>query len=154
MKPSIILLLITLINWSCSRPADQVALKAEIMKANSEFSQALASKNVDALLDMYTSDARLMFPHMPAIQGKENIRAFFQQSIDGGLTGINLSTEEVNGTDEIAMEMGRYELMAGGNKVDEGNYLVEWKKVDGRWLLHRDMPSTDMPVAQPVAQGN
>ena len=52
------------------------------------------------------------------------------------------------------MEMGRYELMAGGNKVDEGKYLVEWKKVDGRWLLHRDMPSTDMPVAQPVAQGN
>lgn len=98
--------------------------------------------------------ARLMFPHMPAIEGKENIRGFFQQGINEGLTGIKLSTEEVKGTDSFAIEMGRYELMAGENKVDAGKYLVECKKVDGKWLLHRDMPTPDMPLAQPVAHGN
>ena len=57
----------------------------------------------------------------------------------------------MTGTDQFAIESGVYELMAGENKVDEGKYLAEWRKVDGKWLLHRDMPSTDMPLPQPVA---
>lgn len=152
MKPTIAFLLIAVISWSCTRSVDQAALKLEIVKANEGFTKGLASKDVDALLHMYTEDARLILPHMPAFDGKENIRQFIQHIVQQGLTEINHTTEDVTGTDEFAIETGRYELKAGDQKIDEGKYLVHWKKVDGKWLLHREMAATDAPLPQQVAQ--
>lgn len=152
MKLTIAFLLIAVISLSCSRSVDQAALKSEIENANDVFVKAFAGKDADALAQMYTADARLMFPHMPAIEGRENVKQFFQQSLGQGLTSLKLTTESVTGTDEFAIEEGRYEMMAGDTKVDQGNYLVHWKKVDGKWLLHRDMPTTDMALPEPVAQ--
>jgi ketosteroid isomerase-like protein len=152
MKQTSFLLLIIAINWSCSRPVDQAVLKSEIEKANDEFAKALKETNVDALVACYTDDARLMFPHMPALTGKEQIKGFFEQGIRDGISGIKLTTEELQGTGDMVIELGRYELMAGDQKIDEGKYLAAWKKVNGKWLLHYDMPSSDMPLPQPVAQ--
>lgn len=137
---------------SCTATTDQVALKSEIENANKEFMQAVSSKDADAVADMYTDDARLMLPNMPSVQGRENMKAFFQQTSDAGITDVKLTTEEVSGTDDFAVESGRYVMLAGDQKVDEGKYLVHWKKVGGKWLLHRDMPSTDLAVPQSMAQ--
>ena len=130
----------------------QSSLKQEIERVNEKFAEAVANKDANAVMKLYTDDARLMFPHMPVVSGKENIKAFFQQTIDGGITRVSISTEEVNGTDEFAIESGRYAFYAGEQKVDEGKYLVHWKKVDGEWLFYRDMPSTDLPPPQAIAR--
>lgn len=136
---------------SCSQSADQGALKSEIEKTNQEFMKAVSAKDADAVAQMYTENASLMFPNRAAIKGRENIKGFFEETM-GTFSELKLTTEEVRGTDEFAVESGRYEMMADGKKIDEGKYLVEWRKVDGKWLLHRDMPSTDMPMPQAVAQ--
>ena len=151
MKTIYLSLFATLFLYSCSQPVDQAAIKSEIEKVNQEFANAVSARNTDALTQLYTEDARLMFPHMPAVRGRENIKGFFKQSFDAGITGIKLTTEEVNATNEFAIEFGRYELFAGEQTIDEGKYLVEWRKVDGKWLLHQDMPSTDLPLPQPIA---
>lgn len=137
---------------SCSQSPDQNSLKSEIEKSNQEFMKAVAAKDGDAVTRLYTEDARLMFAHSPAIEGRQNIKASFEQTLDAGVTGINIMTEEVTGTNDFAIESGRYEIQAGDKTVDKGRFLVHWKKVDGKWLLHRDMPSSDQPVAQPIAQ--
>lgn len=151
MKTTSAILLVMTILFSCSQSVDQAALKSEIEKANQEFVKALATKDADAMSQLYTEDARLMFPNMPAIEGREDIKAFFTESMEG-ISGLKLTTEEVSGTNDFAVESGRYEMLSEGKKVDEGKYLVHWRKVDGKWLLHRDMPSTDLPIPQPVAQ--
>lgn len=138
--------------FSCSQSPDQASLKSEIEKANQEFINAVAAKDGDAVARLYTEDARLIFPHSPAIEGREKIKAFFEQTVASGITGVKLTTEEVTGTDDFAIESGRYEMLAGNQTVDKGNYMVHWKNVDGKWLLHRDMPTTDQPVAQATAQ--
>ena len=137
---------------SCSQTIDQGSLKSEIERANQAFMQAVSDKSADAVGALYTENARLMFPNMPTIQGRENIKGFFLQAIESGISGIKLTTEEVAGTNDLAVELGRYEMLAGGQTVDEGKYMVEWKKVDGKWLLHKDMPSTDLPAAQSGAK--
>jgi uncharacterized protein (TIGR02246 family) len=132
--------------------SDQTSLKSEIEKANHEFMNAVAGKDGDAIARLYTENAQLMFPHSPAIEGRENIKSFFQQTVASGITGVKLTTDEVTGTDDFAIESGRYEMLAGDQTVDKGNYLVHWKNVGGEWLLHRDMPMTDQPLAETTAQ--
>ena len=113
---------------------------------------AVAAKDVEALAGLYTDDGRLMFAHAPVIEGKENIKAFFKQSINAGISGVKLTTEEVTGTNDFAIESGQYAMMVGDQTVDKGQYLVHWKKVGGKWRLHRDMPSSGQPAAQAIAQ--
>ena len=152
MKASFYFPMAIAILCSCSATTDNSSLKSEIEKANQDFMQAISNKNADALAALYTDDARLMFPNMPPVEGRENVKAFFQHTIDAGITGVKLTTEEVSGTNDFAIESGRYEMLAGDKKVDGGKYLVHWKKVGGKWRLHRDMPSTDMPAPQGIAQ--
>jgi uncharacterized protein (TIGR02246 family) len=152
MKRHVYLILIAAISLSCNPVPDQSELRSEIEKANVEFMNAARARDAAALATLYSEDAKLMFPNMRAIEGRTNIQGFFQQAMDNGISEIRLTTDEVTGTTEYAVEGGRYVMLAGGKTVDEGKYMVEWKNVDGKWRLHRDMPSSDMPAAQPQAQ--
>jgi hypothetical protein len=43
--------------------------------------------------------------------------------------------------------MGTYEMIAeGGVVIDNGKFIVIWNRVDGNWLLHRDMINTSLPA--------
>lgn len=35
-----------------------------------------------------------------------------------------------------------------GTVADRGKYIVVWKRVGGKWLLHRDIWNTSMPAAK------
>ena len=152
MKTYVLLFLIAAITLSCSRTPDESELKSEIEKANAEFMKASTARDAATLATLYTEDAKLMFPNMPAIEGRANIQAFFQQAMDNGISEIRLATDEVKGSDDFAIETGTYAMLAGTQTADKGKYIVEWKKTDGQWRLHRDMPNTDMPPAQPAAR--
>jgi ketosteroid isomerase-like protein len=72
----------------------------------------------------------------------------------------------VDGDDTQAAEIGRYELFAAdpnGERicVDDGRYLVVWRKVDARWRIQRDMfnqykpkPWSAHPACCAVARGS
>ena len=63
------------------------------------------------------------------------------------LAGLDAMTEVESGGN-IAYESGTYELKTqDGRTADKGKYCVVWKKVNGQWMLHRDIWSTDMPAA-------
>ncbi len=152
MKTIVTLSLMIGILAGCSQSTDQAALRSEIEEANQEFMKAFATHDGNAVAAMYTDDATVKFPNVALIEGKENIGSFFQQAISSGVTSVKLTTEEVTGTDEFAIESGRYEMFVGDKPVDQGDYLVHWKKVGGKWLLHRDMPSTDAALPMAMAQ--
>ena len=49
----------------------------------------------------------------------------------------------------LAYEVGTYAMKTKDGKVaDRGKYCVVWKRVNGRWLLHRDIWSTNLPEAK------
>jgi uncharacterized protein (TIGR02246 family) len=106
-------------------------------------SAAVRNGDAAAAAALYTEDGTLLPPNSDFITGRENIQTFFQAVIDGGLKGLNISTLELDIQDDSAHEMGTYEMVAdGGVVIDNGKFIVIWKRLDGKWLLHRDMINT------------
>lgn len=143
--------------FSCQQRTDQTALKASIEEIGTNWMRALEQGDVDAVAAMYTDDAYILPPNMTALQGRDGVKTYFSNALNAGIRSIRLVTEEVEGDDEAAVEKGTYQALAdGGVTVDQGKYLVYWKKRDGKWMFHRDIFNSDMAAASApaVAKGN
>jgi len=66
--------------------------------------------------------------------GREEITAFWQSAMDGGLTDLKLTTGEVHGWGDHFVETSAYSHSAG-----KGNYCVVWQHEDGQWKLFKDI---------------
>lgn len=119
-------------------------VREAITAANNSFMQAFARGDAAGVAALYTSEGMAMAPGFEAFTGREQIQALWQGAMDMGLKGATLETVELDQVDDTAIEVGRYTLSgASGNLIDAGKYLVVWKEVDGRWLLHRDIWNTN-----------
>jgi len=124
-----------------------VALKDEIQAAQDRLADAVSARDPARAAALYTDDARLIPQGAPACADHAAIAAFFAGAFSNGIVGARFTTDEVDGDDALATELGRYQLYAappGGERVlaAEGRYLVVWRKVDGAWRMHRDMFNT------------
>jgi ketosteroid isomerase-like protein len=63
-----------------------------------------------------------------------------------GVKRAQLDTREVEGHGDTAIEVGAYTLFGEGDQaLDNGKYIVIWKKEDGQWKLHRDIFNSNLP---------
>jgi len=118
--------------------------KAGIESANNEFATFVTAADSVGLGNLYTQDAKLMMTGAPSINGRENIQSTFSAIFKSGISGADLRTIEVWGTEDLITEEGEYSLFAGESEVDKGKYLVVWKKEDGKWKLHRDIFNSNL----------
>jgi uncharacterized protein (TIGR02246 family) len=122
---------------------DIVALKDDIQAAQNRLADAVSACDPKQAAALYTDDAHLMPHGGPTCVGSDAIAAFFAGAFANGIVAARFTTEDVDGDDMRADEIGRYELFAapGGERVKaaEGRYLIAWRKVDGQWRMHRDM---------------
>ena len=128
-------------------------LKQEIQSAQNLMAEAFAAGDAVRAAALYTEDARLMPAGVPTCDGRAAIGAFFGGAIEHGIVSARFTTQEVEGDEMQALETGRYELFAAlpnGERqcVDDGRYLVAWRKVGGAWRIHRDMFNHARPAAQ------
>lgn len=128
-----------------SLPAfDLAAAKNEIQATNNEFKAFFAAADSVGVGSLYTEDTKFMMTGGPSINGRENVVSTFSAIIKSGITGVDLRTKEVWGTNEFVTEVGEYSLFAGETEADHGKFMVLWKNVDGAWKLHRDIFNTDV----------
>jgi ketosteroid isomerase-like protein len=116
------------------------ALAQDIQKTNRIFEQEVAAKrNIAALDQVYTLNARILPPGAEMISGRENIKAFWRSAIESmGVTGVKLQT--VDFEPETGFEIGRATLkFAAGTQPVDVKYIVLWKREDGVWKWHVDM---------------
>ena len=114
--------------------------QAEIAAVNREFEAAARNGDLARLASLYTSDAIALPPDGRDVRGRENIKQMWgniAQQI--GLKDVRLNTLDLEVAGDSAYEVGEgvLTLSAGGSAVV--NFVVVWKKVDGRWRLHRDI---------------
>jgi len=65
-----------------------------------------------------------------------------------GIKEVKLTTLELDDLGSTAVETGEYRLFAdGGQALDQGTYLVVWKKDGSGWKLDKDIWNTSMPPA-------
>jgi uncharacterized protein (TIGR02246 family) len=124
-----------------------MALKDEIQAAQNRLAEAISARDANRAVSLYTDDARLIPQGAPACNDRAAIAGFFAGAFENGIVSARFTTDEVDGDDKQATEIGRYELYAAPPSSDlirvaDGRYLVVWRKVDGNWRIHRDMFNT------------
>jgi uncharacterized protein (TIGR02246 family) len=126
-------------------------IREAIASAVRNFSEAFDRGDAGAVAAWYSKDATLMPPDSPMLKGTDAIRDFWQGAMNMGVKGAQLETLEVEEREDIAYELGRFELTLGspgGEAVKmRGKYVVVWKKDDGGgWKMHVDIWNGDSPA--------
>ena len=119
---------------------------AKAIKANNKMLGAhVASGNSAALAKMYARGAKVMPPNADFVRAKD-IAGFWQFVVNSGIRGATLKTLEVEVHGTTAIEVGTY-VMAGadGTALDNGKYIVVWKKEGSSWKLYRDIFNSSRP---------
>ncbi len=121
----------------------------EVQHANAAFENHFAQQDAAAIAALYTTEGMLMPTGMGPIQGHEGIQAFWQGAIDMGVKRLSLHTQDVEELTDTAIEVGAYSLFAAGDQpLDQGKYLVVWKRQEGTWKLHQDIWNSSQPAPQ------
>lgn len=155
--PAAVLVLLGLVipAVACGPAADQepVADEAEmpsaeegIAAASAAWAAAWDAGDGSAIAALYTEDAMVLPPGGEAVEGRAAIAAYWQGFIDSVAgSDVTLETLEVHSGDGGAIEVGSFMVTgADGEHVDHGKYIVNWKLVDGTWMLHRDIFNSSM----------
>ena len=120
-----------------------------IVAAGETYMTTFSRGDAAGIAALFTESAQLLMPNTETITGKQAIQAVFQSIIDMGIKAIKLQTLETEGYGDTAFEVGRYTIEdEGGQELDQGKYLVIWKKEGGQWKLHRDISNTSVPAPE------
>jgi uncharacterized protein (TIGR02246 family) len=147
MKKLVALLSLALVMTACGQksPAtDTTALEAR----SDAWESALNAKDVDALVDLYTEDARLLPPDGVMTSGRDGVRAAFGGMIDAGIGGETTRVETTVSGD-IAYIVGTFSLTSGDDLLGTGKYIETWRRgADDVWLIANDIFNND-PSSSP-----
>lgn len=126
--------------------------RARMAEVSREWLDSYANGDLDRLMALMHPESIVMPHNQPTSTGLEEVRAFFATRI--GRPGVNFvdNLEEIRINGSWALVLGSFSVEvsseAGADPVvvHKGRYLVVYEKVDGDWLMLRDMDNLD-PVA-------
>lgn len=129
-----------------ARGADENAVR----DADSAWSKAAASKDVDKTVSFYADDALVLPPNDAAVATKDGIRNLWKGLIDS-VTDVSWKATRVEmaKSGEMACVTGTYELTMKDGTKDRGKYCEVWEKKAGTWKCGTDIWNSDFP-ATPV----
>jgi uncharacterized protein (TIGR02246 family) len=124
--------------------AAEQAIRAQI----AAFNTAAAANDSAAIGAVYAQDAVLLPPNQERLEGTANIVGFFSGMKQLGATvQVTPTVIVVAASGDMAMEEGTWKSSIptpdGSTFNDNGKYLVAWKKIDGTWLMERDIWNSD-----------
>jgi uncharacterized protein (TIGR02246 family) len=119
----------------------------EIAAVNRAFEEAVRKGDVDRLAHLYTTDAMALPPDGPFVKGRDSIKELWGTVIrDMALRDVKLQTVDLEVAGDTACEVGEAQLTlappSSAPTTVSVKYVVGWKKVGGRWQLHRDIWNT------------
>ncbi len=123
-----------------TQAADQRATDTSALQSGAaSWIEAFGAKDIDAMTALYAEDSVLLPPNAPAIFGRDAISATIQEMFAAGLS-IELENLEVKVIGDLGYKAGRYRTTAkDGSLIDRGKYIEIWSKIDGNWVIHRDI---------------
>lgn len=120
----------------------------EIAATNRAFEEAVRKADVERIAYLYTADAMALPPDGPIVKGRQAIKDLWSGVIrDMALRDVRLQTLDLEVAGDTACEVGEAQLTLEPPSSEPTRvsvkYVVAWKRVDGRWLLHRDIWNTN-----------
>jgi ketosteroid isomerase-like protein len=105
--------------------------------ANRSFVERFLAGDMQGVAALYSEDARVIAPGAAMASGRAAIAAFWAGARES-TKGVRLETDVVESAGDLAFEDGVVHLVGADGRESSSRYLVVWKRVGGRWLLHRD----------------
>ena len=100
----------------------------------------VTNREINALDNIYTVDARILPPGADSIQGRAQIKGFWQQAIAGlGVRDAKLTTVDAQAAGDSVIEVCRADLTLDAGQILTVKYVVHWKEEDGMWKWHTDI---------------
>ena len=123
----------------CSR---NDTLPADVTSA---LEQAITSHDLAATVAVFADDAQILPQHGPAVRGREEIEAYFQDTITPKVA-YDTDAEMTLVSGDLGVEQGRYWIrnVRRGSDVEEGKYLHVWRRIGNDWKLYRMIYNTDV----------
>ena len=116
--------------------ADRTAIRA----ASEQYLKADDARDLDGTMRFIAEGAVYMPAGMPAIAGREAIRAFAQPH---AWDRVEQAPQEIEGRDGLAFVRGSLTVHIQG-RIITGNYIEIWQKqTDGAWKITRKVWNTD-----------
>ncbi len=124
-------------------PLDQI--KLSMAGTNALFNtEVFGRRNLAALDDIYTADARILPPGSPMISGREAIKKFWSDLMQAtNAKSALLSSVDVLPAGDDLLEVGRATLAIMPDGQSESRmdvkYVVFWRRENGLWKWHVDI---------------
>ncbi len=120
-----------------------MSTRDELAALNERFSGALAAQDADAVMDLYTHDARLLFTGMPIIRGREAIAKMMGAWLAESPHQMTFQTGDIWEAGNIVVDVGTYDSPRG-----TGKYIVLYERqADGSLKMAVDAVSLDGDAA-------
>jgi len=137
---------------------DVAAVKQALATVEEGWNQAFHTKNLDALVEPYASDAVFVLPGLPAQVGTSAIRNVYVEALKDPNFDLTLTSDrmEVAQSGELAFSQGHLTMKGTDPKTKQptttmtGPYLTVFKKqADGSWKAIQDWVAANPPSASP-----
>ena len=134
-------------------PTNTAAEKEAIQAASNAFSKAYLSKDVEAMMAMYTADAKI-FPNNRDILSGEELKLYWTPRENGSsVTHHKIISEYIKFFGNYAHDYGYFEgktkTSDGSTNSWKGKYVVVWRKEDGQWKMFLDIWNRNPPQSKP-----
>ena len=152
---SILILAAVLVGACATTPRVDVASdEAAIRAVNRRMEQAVASRNADAIAQVYATDAVFMIPNAPAARGQAAIRSAWAGVLAPNVS-LTLSPTKIDiaRSGELATDVGTYTFSFTGDQgpvTDRGKYMVQFRKAGTEWKIAHDIFNSDLPPQAPA----
>jgi uncharacterized protein (TIGR02246 family) len=119
-----------------------------INETNQLFMNAFSAGDAEKVAGFYTANCRFLPDNGDPVDGRANVQELLQSMMDGGVSSVELITWEVEDCGDTAVEVGRVIMRGDADElIDDGKFIVIWKKEEGGWRLHRDIVNSSLPAS-------
>ena len=126
---------------------DSTNIRESIAAADDVFMATFKQGDAAGLAALYANDGQVLPPNGDFVSGQQAIQRFWQAIFDMGIKEAQLEIVEVEKQGDTAFEVSRFKLLGeSGQVLDEGKYIVIWKRDQGQWKLHRDIFNSSLPA--------
>ena len=135
---------------SASAQTSGVGDRAQLVAVMERYAAELDSNNVDALVALYTADGVFMRENLPAVAGREALRAAYRQVFMTLKVKLGFAIQEAEVAGDMAwlraLSKGRVRTLATGAEADESfNDLIVFRREGGTWKIRCYLYASNKP---------
>ena len=140
MKKQLLIFILTVLCGALTVAAQTKDVRSVIEANEASFSVFFAKGDVQSVSNLYSETAKILPPNGEITEGRAKIKDFWKSVWDSGVKKLETKAVEVIGSGKTVSEVGTYTLFGSQNEIlDEGKYIVVWKKEGRNWMMFRDI---------------